>query len=112
MMNTEVYVDNLAAATTENELRDLFSPHGHVVKVHLPIDHTNGQPRGFGFVTMATPEGARAAIRTLHGKEMGSHALTVSEAWPQEDRPGASPAGRVPGPVPTGPVEPSMEGSS
>ncbi|MGD0745888.1 MAG: hypothetical protein ABSA45_12110, partial [Verrucomicrobiota bacterium] len=40
-------------------------------------DHTNGRPRGFGFVNMATSEGARAAIRALHGKEIGTHNLIV-----------------------------------
>jgi cold-inducible RNA-binding protein len=96
MKNTKVYVDNLATATTENELRDLFSPYGNVAEVSVPVHQTNGRPRGFGFVTMATPEGARAAIRALHGKEMGSRALTVSEAWPHEENPGPAREGRNP----------------
>ena len=109
MMKTKVYVDNLAAATTENDLRDLFSPYGNVAEVHVPVHRANGRPRGFGFVTMVTPEGARAAIRALHGKEMGSRALTVSEAWPYEERTGASGAGRPPGAVPAIPAKPPLE---
>lgn len=89
-MNTKVYVDNLAAATTENDLIDWFSPYGNVAEAHVPVDRTNGRPRGFGFVTMATPEGARAAIQALHGKAVGTSTLTVSEAWPHEERNGSS----------------------
>ena len=79
-MNTRLYVDNLAATTTYKDLMDLFSAHGNVVEVNLPVDRANGRPRGFGFVTMVTPEGARMAIQALHGKEIGTRTLTVSEA--------------------------------
>ena len=95
-MNTKVYVDNLAAATTDTDLRNLFSAYGNVAEVNVPIDRTNGRPRGFGFVTMATPEGARAAIRALHGKEIGTHNLIVSEAWLHEERASSSGERRSP----------------
>ena len=92
-MNTKVYVDNLAAVTTERELKELFSAHGNVVDVNIAVDHASHKPRGFGFVTMATPEGARAAIQALNGKAIGSCTLTVSAAWPHEAR-ASSPNGR------------------
>ncbi len=79
-MNTKLYVNNLAATTTYQDFMDLFSPYGNVVEINLPLDRANGRPRGFGFVTMATPEGARAAIQALHGKETGTLTLSVSEA--------------------------------
>jgi RNA recognition motif-containing protein len=84
-MNTKAYVDNLAVATTENELRDLFSTYGNVVAVSIAVDRTSPEPRGFGFVTMVTPEGARAAIKALNGKTMGTSTLAVSEGWVNED---------------------------
>jgi len=95
-MNTKVYVDNLAAATTENELMKLFSIHGNVVDVNIVVDRANQKPRGFGFVTMATSEGAQAAIRFLHGKEIGTHNLIVSEAWLHEERAKSSDGASVP----------------
>jgi RNA recognition motif-containing protein len=91
-MNTKLYVDNLAATMTHHELMELFSVHGNVADVNLPVDRANGRPRGFGFITMETAEGARAAMGALNGKELGTHTLTVSEAWPHEER-GGSPAG-------------------
>ena len=99
-MNTKVYVDNLAAATTENELKNLFSAHGNVVDVNIAVDRASHKPRGFGFVTMVTPEGARAAIRALHGKEMGTRNLIVSEAWLHEERASSSDGAGVPAAVP------------
>jgi len=92
-MSTKIYVDNLAAATTENELIDLFSVYGNVVDANIAVDRTNHKPRGFGFVTMVTSEGARAAIQALNGKTMGATTLTASEAWPNEVR-AKSPNGR------------------
>jgi len=95
-MKTKLYIDNLAPATTHRELMDLFSVHGNVAEINLSVDRANGRSRGFGFVTMATPDGARAAIRALHGKEIGTRILTVSEAWPNEERAGSSSGGRSP----------------
>jgi cold-inducible RNA-binding protein len=92
-MNNQVYVDNLAAVTTERELMDLFSAYGNVMDVNIAVDRASQKPRGFGFVTMATPEGARAAIQALNGKAIGTCTLTVSAAWPREAR-ASSPNGR------------------
>ncbi len=87
-MNTKLYVGNLAATTTERDLQALFSPHGNVAEVNLPVKGESGRPRGFGIVTMATPEGARAAILALNGNEVGARALAVTEAPPHEERAG------------------------
>jgi cold-inducible RNA-binding protein len=85
-MNTKLYVGNLSFDTTENDLQDLFQQHGPVSEVNLITDRMSGRSRGFGFVTMATPEGAEAAIAALAGKEIQGRALTVNEARPREDR--------------------------
>src|SRR5580765_8331643 len=84
-MNTRIYFDNLAAATTERELTDLFSTYGNVVDVHIRVDRTRPEPCGRGFVTMITPEGARAAIQSLGGKAFGAGTLTLSEASTDKD---------------------------
>ena len=69
-MTTKIYVENIAPATTENELKDLFSTYGNVAEVNIVLDRTCQKPRSFGFVTMVTAEGARAAIQALHGRQM------------------------------------------
>jgi RNA recognition motif-containing protein len=49
-------------------------------------DKFTGKARGFGFVTMSTPEEAQKAIDTLNGKTLGARPLTVSIARPREER--------------------------
>jgi hypothetical protein len=88
IMNTRLYVGNLPYTATENELRDLFAQQGPVSEVNLMVDKVTGRPRGFAFVTMAAKEGCEAAIKNLHGKDMGGRALTVNEARPREERSG------------------------
>ena len=92
-MNTKLYVGNLSYDATENELQDLFAQHGPVTEVNLMLDRTTGRPRGFAFVTMATKEGADAAVQALNGKEVGGRALTVNEARPREERSGGGGGG-------------------
>ena len=89
-MNTKLYVGNLSYDTTENDLQDLFSPHGPVTEANLMMDRSTGRPRGFAFVTMATSEGAQAAIQALNGKNVGGRDLTANEARPREERPPGS----------------------
>jgi cold-inducible RNA-binding protein len=82
-MNTKIHLGNLSDATTEHDLRELFSAYGNVMEVNLPKERPSGRSRGFGFVTMATPEGARSAIQALNGKAIGTNTVTVSEARPR-----------------------------
>jgi len=57
------------------------------------MDRATGRPRGFGFVTMSTPEEAQKAIDAMHGKELAGRALTVNLARPREERPGGGGGG-------------------
>jgi cold-inducible RNA-binding protein len=110
--HNKVYVDNLAAVTTERELMDLFSPYGNVAEVNIAIDRVNHKSRGFGFVTMATSEGARSAIQALNGKAVGTRTLTVSEAWPHEERTNPSGGAGVPTTSPAILIKPLLKGAS
>jgi RNA recognition motif-containing protein len=86
-MSAKLFVGNLSFNLTENELQDAFAAYGTVLEANLMMDRATGRPRGFGFVTMSTPEEAEKAIAGLHGKEVGGRALTVNIARPREDRP-------------------------
>ena len=99
-MNTKLHVGNLAATTTEKDLQLLFSAHGNVAEVNLSVERDSGQPRGFAIVTMATPQGAQAAIRALNGTEVETRVLTVTEHVPASNLPpAAGQKGKLPGPV-------------
>ncbi len=86
-MSNKLFVGNLSFNTTETQLRDLFSAHGVVAEVNLMMDRETGRPRGFGFVTMLSPEEAQAAIAGLNGKSVDGRDLTVNIARPREERP-------------------------
>ena len=86
-MNNKLFVGNLSFETTENDLQDAFAAHGTVTEANLMMDRITGRPRGFGFVTMSTPEEAQKAIAALNGAQLGGRALTVNIARPREDRP-------------------------
>jgi len=86
-MSTKLFVGNLSFKTTENDLQDAFAAHGTVLETNLMMDRMTGRPRGFGFVTMSTPEEAEKAIQALHGAELDGRPLTVNVARPREERP-------------------------
>jgi cold-inducible RNA-binding protein len=86
-MSTKLFVGNLSFKTTENDLQDAFAAHGTVLETNLMMDRMTGRPRGFGFVTMSTPEEAEKAIQALHGADLDGRPLTVNVARPREERP-------------------------
>ena len=92
-MSTKLFVGNLSFNTTENDLQDAFAAHGTVVEANLLMDRVTGKPRGFGFITMSTPEEAQKAIDSLNGTELDGRALTVNIARPREERAGGGGGG-------------------
>jgi len=87
-MNTKMYVGNLPFSATDVDVRELFSQHGEVTDVHLPMDRESGRPRGFAFVTMDSPAAMTAAIQAVNGLNWQGRELAVNEARPREERPG------------------------
>ena len=87
-MATKLYVGNLSFRTTSEDLREAFSSVGTVESATAIEDRDTGRSRGFGFVEMATPEDAAAAIEQFNGKDFGGRNLTVNEAKPRADRGG------------------------
>jgi cold-inducible RNA-binding protein len=92
-MSNKLFVGNISFNTTENDLQDAFAAHGTVLEANLMVDRVSGRPRGFGFVTMSTPEEAQKAIAAMNGASMDGRNLTVNEAKPREDRGGGGGGG-------------------
>jgi cold-inducible RNA-binding protein len=93
-MSNKLFVGNLSFNTTENDLQDAFAAFGTVTEANLMTDRATGRARGFGFVTMGTPEEAQKAIEGLNGKSIDGRALTVNLAKPREERSGGGGGGR------------------
>lgn len=85
-MNKKLYVGNLPYSITEDQLRELFAPHGTVESCRIITDKFSGQSKGFGFVEMATEEEAQKAIEAVNGREEGGRAMVVNEARPERPR--------------------------
>jgi hypothetical protein len=87
-MSKTLYVGNLLAGATSDDIRKVFAGYGTVTKAEIAVDmvHHTGRPLGFGFVEMA--DGGEAAIAALNGAMFQGRVLTVNETQRRsEDRP-------------------------
>ena len=82
----KIFVGNLSFGATEDSVRTMFEAYGAVDRVSIVTDRDSGQPRGFGFVEMASNSEADRAISELNGRELDGRALNINEARPKEDR--------------------------
>ncbi len=91
MANEEakLFVAGLPDSISEEVLKQLFeATGGKVVGVSLPKDRVTGRPRGFGFVTLATPQEAQAARDALDGSMQAGKSISVRpfQAEPPQPR--------------------------
>ena len=80
MTGSKLYVGNISYDTTGDDLKELFAPHG-TVKEAIVIER-----KGFGFVTMSTPEEAEKAKTGVDGKDFMGRTIKVDEARPPKER--------------------------
>jgi len=76
----KLLVRNLARTTTEDELRKLFEVLGKVQSCSLVIDKETGNSKGFAFIEMPRPGDAKAAVKTLNGKNLAGNVIRVKKA--------------------------------
>jgi hypothetical protein len=83
-----LYVGNLPYDCSQQEIETLIGgvAAGQVVRVHLPMDQ-DGRKRGFGFVTMASADSAKAASEALKQADLRGRRLIINLAHPKGDRP-------------------------
>lgn len=74
----KLYVGNLPYAMTSSQLSEVFTEAGHVVSVQVIYDKVTDRSRGFAFVTMATLEEAKEAIRMFDGSQIGGRTVRVN----------------------------------
>jgi RNA recognition motif-containing protein len=76
----KILVRNLDRLTTEEELKALFQEIGAVQSCSLVIDRDSGESKGFGFIEMPKSGEAKAAIKNLNNKTVGSNIIRVKKA--------------------------------
>lgn len=87
MDNKKLFVGNLPWSLNNDSLKELFAQFGEVVDAVIIKDRDSGRSKGFGFVTFATEEEAKAAL-SLNEKEIEGRNIVVNVAKPREDRGG------------------------
>ena len=95
----DIYVGNLAYATTDDGLRAAFAAHGEVTAARVVTDRMTKRSKGFGFVEMPNREEAQKAIDAINGNDFQGRALRVNESQPkprEERRGGFRPRGDRP----------------
>jgi len=74
-----LFVYNIGANADEKTLWSLFQPYGDITKVNVIRDHgKGGVSKGFGFVTMGSPDQAQMAMEHLNGYVLNGRAIQVS----------------------------------
>jgi len=84
-MNKNLYVGNLSTGVSDEDLKSNFAKAGEVASVTIIKDKFTGQSRGFGFVEMATDEGAKTAIEMFNGGTLDGNTISVNEARPKKE---------------------------
>lgn len=82
MSNRRLYVGNLSYSTTNDGLKAFFAGSGEVTAAEV-INHKNGRSKGFGFVEMATDEGAQKAMTDLNGQTLDGRPIRIDLAKPK-----------------------------
>ncbi len=89
----KLFVAGLPDAMTEDGLRQLFEDTGGTVRnLSLPKDRITGRPRGFGFVTLSSPEEAATARQSLDGSMQSGRSISVRPFQSEAPRRGEAPA--------------------
>jgi len=84
-MGNKLFVGSLSWGVKEDMLREAFEKAGTVEDAVVITDRMSGRSKGFGFVTMSTPEEAQAAIEMWNEKELDGRKIIVNEARPKEE---------------------------
>jgi len=75
----KLLIRNIARTTTEEELLSLFEAFGTVQSCDLVLDKETGQSKGFGFVEIPNQGDAKAAMKSINGKEVAGNKLRVKK---------------------------------
>ncbi|MCL4424887.1 MAG: RNA-binding protein [Firmicutes bacterium] len=84
-MTKTLFVGNLPWATTEEDLRRIFSAHVEVKNARIISERETGRSRGFGFVEVEDGD-APKALQALSGFVMNGREIVVNEARPKQSK--------------------------
>ncbi|XP_058109779.1 organelle RRM domain-containing protein 2, mitochondrial [Magnolia sinica] len=87
----KLFVSGLSRLTTDEKLKEAFSPFGQLVEAKVITDRVSGRSKGFGFVRYATIEEAERAREGMNAKFLDGWVIFVDPAKPRGPRPPPTP---------------------
>ena len=84
-----IHISNFSTDLKNEDLKNLFIPHGEVTSAEIVMDAFTDRSRGFGYVEMPNAEEAQKAIAGLNKTDVGGFTISVEEAKPKEVRRGS-----------------------
>jgi RNA recognition motif-containing protein len=90
-----IYVSNLSATTTTDDLKQVFLVYGTVKQVVIVSDERSGghEAGRHGYVEMTSKAEATAAISSLNGTKIGGRVINAVEAPTKDAQPALVGAG-------------------
>lgn len=80
-----IYVGNLPAEVTDEELRTLFEKYGKVLAASVAREKATGTSQEYGFVEMSVKSEARDAVEALRGTPLKGKTLRVKILKPEDE---------------------------
>ena len=84
MDQNKLFIGSLPWAITSDSLKELFAKYGDITEAIVITDRATGRSKGFGFVTFATAEAAKAALE-MDKQQVEGRPIVVSMAKPKEN---------------------------
>lgn len=80
----KLLVRNLPRSLTENDLKALFESYGTVQSCVIVLDKLSNESKGFGFIEMPKVGEAKAAMKSLNGKDVEGKKIRVKKSESDE----------------------------
>ncbi|EXJ56399.1 nucleolin [Cladophialophora yegresii CBS 114405] len=87
-----LFLGNLSFEATEDDVYNLFSPFGTAAGVRIPTNPEDGSVKGFGYVTFASVDEAKAALEGAQGSFIKNRPVRIDYASSRRQNGGDSPA--------------------
>ncbi|KAM1271600.1 hypothetical protein ACFX2I_032507 [Malus domestica] len=86
LTSPRLFISGLSRLTTDEKLREAFSPFGQIVDAKVVIHRVSQRSKGFGFITYASVEEAEKAREGMNAKFLDGWVIFVDPAKPREPR--------------------------
>ncbi|KAI9085801.1 hypothetical protein K1719_032215 [Acacia pycnantha] len=87
LTSPRLFVSGLSRLTTDEKLKEAFTPFGQLVEAKVITDRISGRSKGFGFVSYASIEDAEKAKEGMNAKFLDGWVIFVDPAKPREPKP-------------------------